>query len=70
MITVPDVEAGYCLGLMEMGLTWGKGEREDPVPQEAGKISSQYSAKAGTTWVRTRKTNQVGRDGGGLAQTE
>jgi Neuraminidase (sialidase) len=45
--------------LREIGLAWEKGEREDPAPQEAGKISSQYSAKAGTTWERTRKTNKL-----------
>ncbi len=29
-----------------MGSAWGKGVREDPAPQEAGKISSQRSARA------------------------
>jgi hypothetical protein len=53
-----------------MGLAWGKGLREGSAPQEVGKISSQCPTKAGTTWVRTRKTNQVGRDEGGSAQTE
>jgi hypothetical protein len=53
-----------------MGSAWGKGVREDPAPQEAGKISSQYSALAGTTWAGKRKTNQVGRDEGGYARTE
>jgi hypothetical protein len=57
------------LSLGERGSAWGKGEREGSAPQETGKISSQYSAKAGTTWARMRKTNQVGCDGG-LAGTE
>jgi hypothetical protein len=49
---------------------WGKGAREGPAPQKAGKISSQCSAKAGTTWARMRKTGQVGRDEEGSARTE
>jgi hypothetical protein len=53
-----------------MGSAWGKGVREDPVPQEAGKISSQCPTKAGITWARMKKTNQVRRDEGGLARTE
>jgi hypothetical protein len=31
------------------------------------KISSQCPAKAGTTWRRRRRNNQIERDGGGLA---
>jgi hypothetical protein len=53
-----------------MGSAWGNRVREDPAPQEAEKISSKYSAKAGTTWARMRKTDQFGCDGGGLARTE
>jgi hypothetical protein len=33
-----------------MGSAWGKGVKEGPVPQDAGKISSQCSARAGTTY--------------------
>ncbi len=66
---MPDVEASYCLESEGKGVSLGEGEREGSAPQETGKISSQYSAKAGTTWAGMRKTNQVGCDGG-LAGTE
>jgi hypothetical protein len=70
VLTVPDVEASYCLGSEGYRVSLGEGVREDPAPQEAGKISSQCSTKAETRWARMRKTNQVGRDEGGSAQTE
>jgi hypothetical protein len=35
-----------------------------------GKINSQFSARAGTTWARMKRTKQVGRDEGGPARTE
>ncbi len=66
----PTWKHAIAWSLREMGSAWGKGVREEPAPQEAGKISSHYSAKARTTWARTRKTNQVGHDGGGPARTE
>ncbi len=56
--------------LREMGSVRGKGVREGPDPQEAGKISGQCLARAGTTWTRTRRTKQVGCDEGGPARTE
>jgi hypothetical protein len=52
----------YCLGPEEIGSARGKGSREGPAPQEAGKISSQCSARAGTTGARRRKTGQVRRE--------
>jgi hypothetical protein len=57
--------AGCCLGP-----EGGKGAREGLAPQEAGKISSQCSARAGATWARKRKTGQVRRDEEGSARTE
>jgi hypothetical protein len=72
---VPDLEAGCCLGSEGNGVSMGKGVREGSAPREVGKISSQCPARAGTTRagtsrVRTRKTNQVGRIEGGSARTE
>jgi hypothetical protein len=32
-----------------MGSAWGRGVREGPDPQQAGKIRSQCPTKAGTT---------------------
>jgi hypothetical protein len=68
--TMPDVEAGYCLGPEGNGASWGEGGEGGPAHQEAGKISSQCSTKAGTTWARMRRIGQVGHDEGGSAQTE
>jgi hypothetical protein len=62
--------AGCCLGPEENWVSLGEGGREGPDPQEARKISSQCSARAETTWTRTRKDRQVGRDEEGSAQTE
>ncbi len=42
----------------EWGQHGGRGEG-GPGPLEAGKISSQCPTKAGTTWGRMRRTNQV-----------
>ncbi len=67
---MPDVGAGCCLGSEGNGVSLGKGGEGGPGPQEARKISSQCSAKAGTTWARARKTNQVGCDEGGSTRTE
>jgi hypothetical protein len=53
-----------------MGPAWGKGAREGPASQEAGKISSQCSARAGTTWARTRKAGQVRREKDQREQSE
>jgi hypothetical protein len=54
---VPDTEAGCCLGPEENGVSPEEGGKGGPGPQEAGKISSQCSARAGTTWARTRTTD-------------
>jgi hypothetical protein len=71
MLTVPDEEAGCCLGSEGNGASvWGVGVREGPALLRWGKISSQCPTKAGTTLGRTRRTNQVGRDEGGLVRTE
>ncbi len=67
---MPDVGAGCCLGSEENGVSLGEGNEGGPGPQEEGKISSQCSTKAGTTWARTRKTNQVGHDEVRSARTE
>ncbi len=53
-----------------MGSAWGKGVREEPAPQEAGKISSQCTARAEATWRGKKRNGQVGRDEEGPAQTE
>jgi hypothetical protein len=66
----PTWKRAIAWDLREMGSAWGRGVREGPAPQEAGKISSQCSAEAGTTWPMTRKTNQVGHDEGGSPRTE
>jgi hypothetical protein len=69
-VTVLDVEAGYCLESEGNGVSLGEGGEGGPSPWEVGMISNQCSIKAGTTWSRMRKTNQVGHDGGGPTQTE
>jgi hypothetical protein len=56
--------------LREIGSARGKGVREGPAPQETGLIRSKCSARAGTTWARTRRTKQVRCDEGGLARAE
>jgi hypothetical protein len=68
--SVPDIEAGCCQGPEGNGVSSGKGVKGGLAPQEAGKISSQCSARAGTTWARTRRTGQDGRDEGGSVRTE
>jgi hypothetical protein len=40
----------------------GKGVKGGMAPQEAGKISSQCSVRARTTWARTRRTRGEGPD--------
>jgi hypothetical protein len=67
---VPDMEAGCCLGPEGNGVSLGEGVKEGLAPQDAGKLSSQCSARAVTTWATTRSTRQVGRDEEGSAQTE
>jgi hypothetical protein len=67
---VPEIEGAVAWDLRKMGSAWGKWVREGQAPQEAGKISSQFSARAGTTWAKTRRTGQVGHDEEGSAQTE
>ncbi len=70
-VLVPDMGVGRCLGPEgNGGQLGGKGQGRAWPPQEAGKISSQCSARAGTTWARTRKTRQVRRDEEGSARTE
>ncbi len=66
----PTWERVVAWDLREMGSALGRGVREGPAPQEAKEKSSQGSARAGTTWTRTRKAGQVGRDEEGSAQTE
>ncbi len=67
---MPDIEAGSSLGSEVNGVSVGEGGEGRPGPPERGKIRSQLPSKAGTTWGRTRKTNQVGHDGGGSVRTE
>ncbi len=67
---MPYIEAGFAWDLREMGLARGKGVKGGPAPEEAGKISSQCSARAGTTWAKTRRTGQVRHDEEGSARTE
>jgi hypothetical protein len=50
-------------GLREMGSVCGRGARAGLALQKGGKLSSQRPTKAGTTWGRMRRTNQVERDG-------
>jgi hypothetical protein len=69
-VTVTNVGWAVAWDLREMGSAWGKGAREGLAPKEARKISSQCSARAETTWTRTRKEGQVGRDEERSAQTE
>ncbi len=43
---MPDMGVGLAWDLREMGSAWGRGAREGPAPQEAGKLSSYRSARA------------------------
>jgi hypothetical protein len=63
-------ERAVAWDLREMGSAWGKGVREGLAPQEAREISSQCSTRAETTWTRTRRNGQFGRDEEGSARTE
>jgi hypothetical protein len=47
-ISVPDIEGGCCLGPEGNGVSSGEGGEGGPAPQEAGLISCQCSASAGT----------------------
>jgi hypothetical protein len=42
--------------------------KEGLAPQEAREINRQCSTRAETTWTRTRRKGQVGRDEEGLAK--
>jgi hypothetical protein len=66
----PTWERGVAWNLREMGSAWGRGLREGPAPQKAGKISSQCLARNEATWRRKKKEGQVVRDEEGPAQTE
>jgi hypothetical protein len=66
----PTWERGIAWDLKEMGSAWGRGVREGPAPQKAGKISSQSSARKEVTWRRKKKEGQVGRDEEGPVRTE
>ncbi len=59
---MPDIEAGCCLGPEGNGVSSGEGGEGGLAPQEAGKISSQCSVRARTTWARTRRTRGEGPD--------
>jgi hypothetical protein len=64
------MRVGRCLEPEGNGAAWGMGVREGPAPQEAREISKQCSTRAETTWTRTRRKGQVGRDEEGSARTE
>jgi hypothetical protein len=49
------------------GQLGGRGMREGPTPQKAGKISCQRSARKEATWSRKKKEGQVGCDKEGPA---
>jgi hypothetical protein len=68
--SVPGMDVSYCLGSEENGVRWGRGVRVGVGRQKGGKISSRCPTKAGTTWRRMRRNNEVGHDEGGSAQTE
>ncbi len=61
---VPNMGAGpgVAWDLREMGSAWVRGVREGTAPQEVRKISSRCSTRAETTWRRTWRNGQVGRD--------
>ncbi len=62
MYVCPTSERAVAWDLRKMGSAWGKGVREGLAPPEAREISSQCSMRAETTWTRTRRNGQVGRD--------
>ncbi len=47
-----------------------EGGEGGPGPPEGGKDKQSVLNEGKTTWARTRRTNQDGRDEGRLAQTE
>ncbi len=67
---MPDIGVGRCLGPEGNGVSLEEGGEGGPGPREAGKISSQCSARARTTWARTRMTGQVRRDEEGSVRPE
>jgi hypothetical protein len=67
---VPIEESGCCLGSEGNGVSTWKGGEGGPGPPERENDKQSCPTKAGTTWGRMRRTNQAGRDVGGLAQTE
>jgi hypothetical protein len=67
---VPDMETGCCLGSEGNGVSLGEGNGVGPELLERGKDKQSMPSKGGTTWGRTRRNNQIRRDGGGLARTE
>jgi hypothetical protein len=52
------------------GVSLVEGGEEGPGPQEAREIGSQCLTRAETTWTRTRRNGQVGRDEERSARTE
>jgi hypothetical protein len=70
LVCVPDMETGCCLGSEGNGVSMGGGGEGWPSPLKGEKISSQWPAKAGTTWRRTRRNNKIGSDGGESARTK
>ncbi len=70
--SVPNMEAGCCLGSERNKVSMGGGGEGRPRPPERGKDKQLMPSKggAGTTWRRTRKNNLIGRDGGGSARTD
>ncbi len=69
-VNVPDVEASCCLGSEVNGVSVGEGGEGWPGPPERGKDYQSMPNKSRDNMGKGRKTNQVGRDEGGSAQTE
>jgi hypothetical protein len=68
---VPDEEAGCCPRSEGNGVSAGKGGCEGrPGPPEIRKDKQSVPNKDRTTWERTRRTSQVGRNEGGSGLTE
>ncbi len=62
--------AGCCLGPEGNRVSLGEGGEGRPGPPGSGKKSSQCSARAETTWTKTRRDRPIGRDEEGSAGTE
>ncbi len=67
---MPDVQADYCLESEGNGVSLGKGGEGGPGPPGGRKNKQSVLSKGWDNMGKDEEDKQVGRDEGGLAQTE